>query len=531
MLRHALVGQGRGRLVAVGSAGLIGHEVAEALVPIVIGATIDAAIVTGDVGALLIWLSVLLAVFLLLLVSYNLGARGITTAYERADHELRMSVLGRRLDRRGLATERPTGEVLSIATNDSYVTAGVSWLVGGGASSLAALVVASVALFSISIPLGLLVLLGTPPLLFGMRLLSRPVERRTAADQAAAARASAVATDLVSGIRVLGGLGARDAAAERQRRVSADSVRAAVRSLRWDAGYFGASSLGGGLLLIAVTALAGSLTLDGSITIGQFVTVVALAQFLQWPMGSLAYAIGADLAAKRAAAGRIAQFLLEPFRPQGSVASATEAGLLLRLDGIELRCAAGALLGVVAEPAVARALVRSVSLRADGSVLAPPHEPALFADTLRGALLSARPAGTEPVGAEPVTDTRLHAAARTAGLHELIGAGLDRPIGTRGRELSGGQRQRLALARALVTDPDYLVLHDPTTAVDAVTEGGIAAAIGAARAGRGTVLVTTSPSLLAACDEVVVVLDGAIAYRGRHNELIEHERYREVVFA
>lgn len=518
MLRDALTGNGRRRLVLLGTAGLVGHEAAEALVPVVIGAVIDAAIVTGDVAALLLGLSLLLGVFLLLLVSYNLGARGITTAYERADHDLRMRVLGRRLDRRGLAHERPTGEVLSIATNDSYLSAGICWLLSGAASSLAALVVASVALFTISVPLGLLVLLGTPPLLLGMRLLSRPVEQRTAADQAAAANASAVATDLVSGIRVLGGLGARSAAARRHSDASAGSVAAALRSLRWDSTYFGASSLGGGVLLVAVTALAGTEALAGGITIGQFVTVVALAQYLQWPMGSLAYAIGADLAAKRAAAGRIADFLNTPEH-----AATEDTGAVLRLGALELRCPTDSLLGIVAEPDAARALARSA---VGAAILAPPHVPALFADTVRAALASA-----EPDGVVDVDDARLLAAARTAGLHELLGAGLDRPIGTRGRELSGGQRQRLALGRALVADPAQLVLHDPTTAVDAVTEGGIAAALGAARRGRGTVLITTSPSLLAACDEVVVVLDGAVALRGRHDDLVEHERYRAVVFA
>jgi putative ABC transport system ATP-binding protein len=109
---------------------------------------------------------------------------------------------------------------------------------------------------------------------------------------------------------------------------------------------------------------------------------------------------------------------------------------------------------------------------------------------------------------------------------------LDTPITERGQTLSGGQRQRIALARALAADRQILVLHEPTTAVDTVTEARIAAGIRELRAGLTTVVVTSSPALLATTDRVAVVESGAVTASGTHAELIrDHAAYRATVLA
>jgi ABC-type multidrug transport system fused ATPase/permease subunit len=103
-------------------------------------------------------------------------------------------------------------------------------------------------------------------------------------------------------------------------------------------------------------------------------------------------------------------------------------------------------------------------------------------------------------------------------------------ITERGRSLSGGQRQRLALARSLVVDPPVLVLDEPTSAVDSHTEARIAAALSAARAGRTTVVLTSSPLMLDRADVVVLVLDGVVVASGRHRALLRDDpRYRAVI--
>ncbi|MFL6152166.1 MAG: ATP-binding cassette domain-containing protein, partial [Ornithinibacter sp.] len=112
----------------------------------------------------------------------------------------------------------------------------------------------------------------------------------------------------------------------------------------------------------------------------------------------------------------------------------------------------------------------------------------------------------------------------------LEAVGSDSTISEGGREFSGGQQQRLRLARALQTDPEVLILVEPTSAVDAHTEARIAERLVAHRAGRTTVLVTASPLLLDRADSVVLVEGGRVTATGRHHDLLRsHPAYREIV--
>src|SRR5699024_11177328 len=118
---------------------------------------------------------------------------------------------------------------------------------------------------------------------------------------------------------------------------------------------------------------------------------------------------------------------------------------------------------------------------------------------------------------------------------ESLPDGLEGEVAEKGRSLSGGQRQRVALARALLTEPEVLVLVEPTSAVDAHTEARIAERLAILRAGRTTVVVTSSPPVLARVDEVVLVAGGVGRARGTHRELLgphagaQGRAYRTVV--
>jgi ABC-type multidrug transport system fused ATPase/permease subunit len=148
----------------------------------------------------------------------------------------------------------------------------------------------------------------------------------------------------------------------------------------------------------------------------------------------------------------------------------------------------------------------------------------LFAGDLRGQL--------DPWG-RARSDAGIHAALAVANAQDVLDAlpeGLDAEVDERGRSFSGGQRQRLVLARALLADSEILVLVEPTSAVDAHTESRIARDLRAARLGRTTVVVTTSPLVLDRADRVVL-LDGAtVVGGGTHRELLRSsELYRETV--
>ncbi|WP_226350663.1 ABC transporter ATP-binding protein [Pseudonocardia sp. ICBG601] len=549
----------RGR-VAAATVLLCGHQVGEALVPVLVGVVIDRAVATGDVGSLVIWLLVLAADFAMLSYSYRFGARQALHADLRADAGLRTRVAARLLDHRGGAeTGRLPGSITSIAVADAKRVAVMNFWIPTAAAAAAALVVAAVALLRISLPLGLLILLGTPPLLWLIGRVGRPLERRSGAEQERAARAAGTAADLVSGIRVLKGLGAGPAAAEQYAASSRTALGATLRATRAEAGFLGTVQLANGLFLAVIALVGGLLALDGSITVGNLVSAVGLAQFLVGPLQTLGIA-GARFAQARASAGRIAEILSAPpavgpgrdgrdAGPTDPAAALAVTGLRHGpLDGIDLEVPAGQLLGVVApDPSAATALARCLArdvapdsgrilLGGTGvddlapaatrsTLLVAAHDAHLFTGTVLDNVTAAT--GDGAPGSATVAAM---AAARADQAVEALPQGADTPVTSRGSSLSGGQRQRVALARALAADPPVLVLHDPTTAVDAVTESEIAARLREHRTGRTTVLLTTSPALLAVTDRVVVLRDGRVVADATHTELMTDDTdYRRVV--
>jgi ABC-type multidrug transport system fused ATPase/permease subunit len=147
-------------------------------------------------------------------------------------------------------------------------------------------------------------------------------------------------------------------------------------------------------------------------------------------------------------------------------------------------------------------------------------EPVILSGTVRGLLGAGAPA------ASVVSALR---AACAEDVIEGLPEGLDTELPERARTLSGGQRQRLVLAQALVADPEVLVLVEPTSAVDAHTESLIASRLGVARAGRTTVVFSTSPLVLERADKVVLLSDGAVV-SGTHRELLAGDAdYRALV--
>ncbi|WP_245943939.1 ABC transporter ATP-binding protein [Acuticoccus kandeliae] len=112
--------------------------------------------------------------------------------------------------------------------------------------------------------------------------------------------------------------------------------------------------------------------------------------------------------------------------------------------------------------------------------------------------------------ASPVEIRTAAAMAEAAGFIEALPEGFETRLGYRGANLSAGQRQRIALARALLIDPDLLILDEATNAVDSVSEAAILAMLKARRGRRMTLVVSHHRRTLSQCDDVVVLADGAV---------------------
>ncbi|MEU9012542.1 ABC transporter ATP-binding protein [Streptomyces sp. NPDC048479] len=553
VLRRAIGGQRR----HVAGASLLGmaHQGCEAMVPVVIGLIIDEAVATGSSGALLRRLLVLAALFFVLSTCYRTSARITDGAGEQAAHRLRLDLGSRVLHPGGGADAgRLPGELTAIATGDASRVGAVAAALPYGISALAGLAISAVVLLRISVPLGLLVLFGIPPLLWLGHRISQPLERRSEVEQERAAHASGVAADLVAGLRVLKGIGAESAAVSRYRRTSQDSLAAALRAARSRAWHDGAILALTGIFIAVIGLVGAHLAMRGAISVGDLVAAVGLAQFLLGPFQLLTYVNG-EFAQGRASADRIAEVLASsPAVAAGSAAPPDEVAGRLRLRGVthgalrgvDLDIAPGSLVGVVAkDPAAAADLllclgreldpaegaieldgVSLAELEPDGVrrvILVAHHDAALFESSLLDNVLAGTDSGVADV--EPALT-----ASAADDVARALPQGVDTMLTERGRSLSGGQRQRVALARALAADQPVLVVHDPTTAVDTVTESRIAARLRELRRGRTTILVTTSPALLAVTDRVVVLDDGAVTADGRHPDLVAtDEAYRSVV--
>jgi putative ABC transport system ATP-binding protein len=548
VLRGAVRGQRKH--VTFASLLTASHQACEALVPVLIGVIIDDAVAAEGYGRLVLWLVVLAAVFAVLSYSYRFGARQAERAVEQAAHELRLSLAARVLDPRGGAEKgRLPGELTSLATGDAMRVGALTRALPYGVAIIVGIVVAAVALLRISVPLGLLVLLGTPPLLWLANLLGRPLERRSEAERERAANASGVAADLVSGLRVLKGLGAERVAIARYRRTSQDALTATVRAAGAKAWHDGGMLALNGIFLAVIALVGGRLAASGDLSIGGLIAAVGLAQFLIGPLTTFVW-VSSEIAQARGSASRLSALLSTPpaVTPGADTLPAPVRGeVRLRgvshaeLRGLDLHVPAGEFVGVVTpDPAAANALLACLAREVD------PEEgvveldgvalPSLEIDGLRSAMLVAAHDADLFEGSlisnVSTEDERVLAAAGADEVAHTLPNGVHAELTERARSLSGGQRQRVALARALAVDAPVLVLHDPTTAVDAVTEARIAEGVRKLREGRTTILVTTSPALLAVADRVVVLENGTITAEGAHQTLAEtNADYRTAVLA
>ncbi|MFJ8487709.1 ABC transporter transmembrane domain-containing protein [Streptomyces sp. NPDC094038] len=529
---------GRRRDLALASLLFTTHQCGEALVPVIVGSTVGTAVQKGTPGPLVGQLALLAGDFLLLSMSYRFGARASARAGQHTEHLLRLALTERVLRPAG-GVRLPPGDLLSRASADTYR---VGAFAGTVASTVAAVIVllGSVLLLArISPGLAVLVVTGTIVLLAVQKGLARALRRTSTAEQAHQARATELAENLVRGLRVLKGIGAEPAVTADYAWVSQNAVRAARRAARAEATLLSAGTLSTGLYLTATVGLGGRLALEGRLSLGELIAALGLAQFVIGPMRVVSRAHAAHTRAL-ASAARVHAVLDTP--PAVTETAAEDAAPFPSVPvGIEFRdvrlpggataegtVAAGSLTGVVCDdPAAATALVQLMAREtdpADGRILVGGTDlTELPLESLRaGVLVSPHEAVLQPgtIGTNLAALTEdaaaLAAAARASFADQVVAAaplGTETPVGDRGELLSGGQRQRVALARALAARPAVLVLHDPTTAVDAVTEDAIAERVRRARTGHTTLVVTNSPAWLARCDQVVH-LGGAAEHTG-----------------
>ncbi|KAM9305250.1 ATP-binding cassette sub-family B member 6 [Gastrophryne carolinensis] len=156
--------------------------------------------------------------------------------------------------------------------------------------------------------------------------------------------------------------------------------------------------------------------------------------------------------------------------------------------------------------------VRQASLRSHIGVV--PQDTVLFNDTIRNNIR---------YGRVSATDEEVEQAAAAADIHERILTfrdGYDTQVGERGLKLSGGEKQRVAIARTILKAPQIVLLDEATSALDTETERNIQASLAKVCANRTTIVVAHRLSTIISADQILVLKEGEIAERGRHEELL-----------
>ena len=441
------------------------------------------------------------------------------------------------------------GEVMSRATNDMSA---VRMVLGPGimytASTASTFVGAVAVMLVISPPLTLLALLPLVLVSWLVRHYGRKVHDRFEEVQAQLAELNALVQENLSGARVVRAY--TQEAAEEERFAAAN--REYVTRSRQLVRITGILHPGIGFLMglggVTVLWIGGGMVIDGRITLGELVAFSVYLTMLNWPMIALGWVVNL-IERGEASMGRIHAILDEPpeIRDDSPLAVGTLRGDVefraLRfaydgvtvLDGIDLSVPAGSTVAIVGPTGCGKSTLVSLLPRLieppPGSVFVDGHDVRrLPLATLRGAIgfvpqesFLFSTTVRENVALAAGSEARAEWAAGVAQLDKDLQEfpqGFETTVGERGITLSGGQKQRTALARALATDARILVLDDSLSAVDTETEEQILEGLREVMRQRTTFLVSHRISTVKQADLIVVLREGRIVERGRHDELV-----------
>lgn len=447
-----------------------------------------------------------------------------------------------------------TGDLMARATNDLgaiSVTAGFGVLTMVDSSVYMSVVILAMG-FTISWKLTLAAMLPLPLLAMAISYFGRLIHERFTAAQAVFGEMNDYVLESVSGVRVIRAFVQEEADRERFLNLTDDVYKKNVAVAKIEALFEPANKVLIGLSYMIGLGYGAYLVFHNQITLGELVSFNVYLGLMIWPMFAIGELINV-MQRGRASLERVNATLAYQPDVEDADSTVTVGNLdaivfdrvtfrypmsaVDNLQDIRLRIRKGETLGIVGRTGSGKTTLLKQLLREypsgggkitvsgvplelislmelHGWIGYVPQDQMLFSRTVRENIL---------FGNKHATEEQLQKVLELSAFRkdvEHLPAGLDTLVGEKGVSLSGGQKQRISIARALLIDPQILLLDDALSAVDAKTEAQIIGNIRRERAGKTTFIVTHRLSAVEYADWIIVLDDGRIAEEGTHQQLL-----------
>ncbi|HEP1819202.1 TPA: ATP-binding cassette domain-containing protein [Streptococcus suis] len=446
-----------------------------------------------------------------------------------------------------------TGDLMAHATNAINA---LTRLAGGGVMSfvdatVTALMTLVTMCFMISWEMTFVAILPLPFMAMTTSFLGRRTHENFKASQAAFSELNNKVQESVAGIKVTKSFGYQEQETQAFQEVNQAAYLQNIRTMRYDAMFNPAVLFFVGLSYVLTLLVGSQFISQGQVTVGQLVTFMTYLDMLVWPLMAIGFLFnitqrGAVSYERIQALLHIQSDIESPKKPlstpeNGDITFEIHSFAYkeqLTLQDVHFTLKKGQTMGIVGPTGSGKTSLLKLLLREydveDGHILLHqenikdyrltdlrsligyvPQDQFLFATSVADNIRFGNP---------NFSQDEVENAAKIVHVYEDI---VDMPekfdtiVGEKGIALSGGQKQRLAMARAMILNPEILLLDDSLSAVDAKTEHAIIENVKEGRRGKTTIITAHRLSAVVHADLIIVLDNGQIIERGNHQELLE----------